>query len=1361
MTPRKNRSAPATPEKILPQNFFIAQSPRTVFAVLLVGLALASFFVLTRSHANPSDNARGYAAVKDLGYISMNCYNSLILDGTGTPEDDCTVPYGTKITPNGTFSGLAWGENTGWICWGATCNGTLLPGGVTLPSNFSAAVSLTGATRGNLDGNATSGNGGYAFTFPNSGAIQLSGTATDGTPFGVFVNASTSPTTNTNGRCKNDDGSAMSVGPGEFCGLAWNQSLGFIDFRRVTIVPLTPNKAPSVTQLDPNPATEAIPDGSGIISRWRLDGDAKDSVGANNGTLSGAPVVVPGATSATGSAYQLNGSTDAITVPRNTNLEPQAFSITAWVKLNAAVLDAAIVSKGMTQNFGYALTMDHSSGGYRACIRYNSSGTWIIACNPKLLTLGTFYHLAVTYDGYYYYTIYVNGIGATGYTYTIGTVRYNTDPVRIGSGGTTGYFNGVIDDVHLYGQALSSAEVNALRSSANASITPTFRWRTVDPDNDPQASAEFVLCRKDLNPDCEKEPLGPTQTISGYTQVGTYAALTQDGAGGTKTLTVDTTAGFAPYDNVVIHQTRASVQSEAGKYEFNTISALTPSTLTLVKPLTRTYTRGSNDAAQVVRMEPYTNLTIASGGFLTAPAWNGKGGILALNVKGTLTINSGGVIDMSGKGFGGGGADCSTSGPTHTAAYNGGTQGDSWNGPGGVSCASNQGGGGGGDGVASYYNPDPNIPNLIYPRSGETDLAASGGGGGHGTDGVTGNSGVGSQCSGHAGGGGSYYGNEFPDTYTEPNGTLLLPGSGGGGGGGNQGWAPLYGIGSCGGVGGAGGGIVMIVARSTAGTGTIRTNGSNAGSGGNVGGGGGAGGSIWLAAPGSTPFSLLAAGGVSTNPKPGGAGGSGNTYNTTIPPTIGGRILQTTLSGPTQSCTYPCGVTTIPSTLDPSYPYTWKIRSTDATHPLTDQPWSTGSDFSSGVSNATNDPPTAIALAPNPTTANLSQTPTFSWASTDPEGDAQAGAEIVLCKKSINPDCENDTTSGARVLRGLIVPATAESCTYPCGVSDAPAQLDTGTMYTWKVRVSDAAHAIDARPLTAAVSFQTFSASLNYGVGTFPPYTGNSAPAPINLGPQGGDRDVAVTPTFQWTTVDPDSDPQTAAEVVLCKTAINPDCENDTLSGARVLRGLLPVGSSQSCLIGCGVAGAPTTLQYGTAYNWKLRVSDAAHDITTQPFVSPLCSGVACAAGVIPKFTTRPHERPVISQTVTTSPALVPGIPVNVILAPPDCRGVDNLRTPCQTVVVSICRKAVTPIASCTGSDADGHAWLDVVNLTQPPAIQNIQRGITFGDCSSGQCNFAMHVDVNDGYFPTVSGDLTGLNGIRRMVPRLRRINPF
>ncbi len=131
----------------------------------------------------------------------------------------------------------------------------------------------------------------------------------------------------------------------------------------------------------------------------------------------------------------------------------------------------------------------------------------------------------------------------------------------------------------------------------------------------------------------------------------------------------------------------------------------------LFRTKSNTYTSGGSSHAQVVRVNHYTDVTVQSGGVLSAPAWDGNtGGILVFRASGRLTVEAGGLIEATGRGFRGG-----------EGAYSRGQayQGEGIAGIGGASYLANSNGGGGGWG---------------------DDF--SGGGGGHGSAGGNGVGGV-------------------------------------------------------------------------------------------------------------------------------------------------------------------------------------------------------------------------------------------------------------------------------------------------------------------------------------------------------------------------------------------------------------------------------------------------------------------------------------------------------------------------------------------------------------------------------------------------------------------------------------------
>lgn len=98
---------------------------------------------------------------------------------------------------------------------------------------------------------------------------------------------------------------------------------------------------------------------------------------------------------------------------------------------------------------------------------------------------------------------------------------------------------------------------------------------------------------------------------------------------------------------------KISNYNNAGRNEYAEVFAITGNTLTLSCPLKYNYTLSGK--IQVVWVPRYTSLTVNSGGSVTCPQWNGStGGVIAMEVTGNITVNSGGKISASGLGFRGG-----------------------------------------------------------------------------------------------------------------------------------------------------------------------------------------------------------------------------------------------------------------------------------------------------------------------------------------------------------------------------------------------------------------------------------------------------------------------------------------------------------------------------------------------------------------------------------------------------------------------------------------------------------------------------------------------------------------------------------
>jgi uncharacterized repeat protein (TIGR01451 family) len=313
---------------------------------------------------------------------------------------------------------------------------------------------------------------------------------------------------------------------------------------------------------------------------------------------------------------------------------------------------------------------------------------------------------------------------------------------------------------------------------------------------------------------------------------------------------------------------------------------------------------------QVIVVPQYTSATLSSG--LTASAWNGTtGGVLALDISGTLTLNSA-TVAVDGLGFRGGagmqlnggvgGADTDyihAAPAAYTGVAENGVDAVKGEGIAGTPLWVESGG--------TYVKTTTGYPSGTAGTDGSSARGAPGNGGGGGTDadqtGNTENAGGGGGGNGGAGGfGGDSWdtnlsvggegGTVFPATVTR-----VAMGGGGGAGTRNNSDGDTQASG-----GATGGGIIIVRANLLTGTATLTANGINSynGTANDAGGGGGAGGSIVVlsATGGESGLTLNANGGtggdawaseaytLGNRHGPGGGGGGGAVFVSGTPESI-------------------------------------------------------------------------------------------------------------------------------------------------------------------------------------------------------------------------------------------------------------------------------------------------------------------------------------------------------------------------------------------------------------------------------------------------------------------------------------------
>ncbi|MBI5380993.1 MAG: LamG domain-containing protein [Opitutae bacterium] len=208
------------------------------------------------------------------------------------------------------------------------------------------------------------------------------------------------------------------------------------------------------------------------VSRWQAEGNGNDSVGSNQGTLVNGVGFVTGRV---GQAFSLDGYDDHVEIPDNVSVDrpsvTNALTLCAWVKWDGVakpdlcpVLYKSIGYGATTNPWNtYQLAITNAGSVYVSLSNGVANGEKADVWSIATLTVGTWYHIAATYDGTNI-KAYIDGL-------LVGTWPVNVHignregPLFIGTnteyaGGN--HFGGQIDEPALYDQALPIAEIREI-----------------------------------------------------------------------------------------------------------------------------------------------------------------------------------------------------------------------------------------------------------------------------------------------------------------------------------------------------------------------------------------------------------------------------------------------------------------------------------------------------------------------------------------------------------------------------------------------------------------------------------------------------------------------------------------------------------------------------------------------------------------------------------------------------------------------------------------------------------------------------------------------------------------------------------
>jgi formylglycine-generating enzyme required for sulfatase activity len=207
---------------------------------------------------------------------------------------------------------------------------------------------------------------------------------------------------------------------------------------------------------------------NGLVAEYLFNGDASDTAGTNNGTVTGATLATDRFNSSA-KAYSFDGIGNYIKIPSLDSVTMSSFAYSAWIK--AAQITATGHAVVNTRN---GLLILYAPPNNTEAVSYDSlNGTGSVHTLVASSTMPDQWHHLVFVSQNGTPHLYINGQEyASGSVITqsvtgvysnalIGAIQDTRFAALYGD-----YFNGIIDDVRIYNRALTAAEVTALYNEA-------------------------------------------------------------------------------------------------------------------------------------------------------------------------------------------------------------------------------------------------------------------------------------------------------------------------------------------------------------------------------------------------------------------------------------------------------------------------------------------------------------------------------------------------------------------------------------------------------------------------------------------------------------------------------------------------------------------------------------------------------------------------------------------------------------------------------------------------------------------------------------------------------------------------------
>ncbi|MCP4595011.1 LamG-like jellyroll fold domain-containing protein [Neptuniibacter sp.] len=198
------------------------------------------------------------------------------------------------------------------------------------------------------------------------------------------------------------------------------------------------------------------------IAHWPMDEgsgvSAMDSIGSNHGTIFNATWTTDGVSS---NALRFDGSGDYVETSLLATTITGDYTFEAWAKADSFGTWAGVVSSNLSSPYnGFNLQIGNSQ---RIAVCAMSGGNFTYTRTSWAPTTGVWYHLVGVHDSSTNInTLYVNGNNEDSDEQAVTMPSLNVMIGRFYCNANSLYFDGIIDEVAIYDEALSETEVQAL-----------------------------------------------------------------------------------------------------------------------------------------------------------------------------------------------------------------------------------------------------------------------------------------------------------------------------------------------------------------------------------------------------------------------------------------------------------------------------------------------------------------------------------------------------------------------------------------------------------------------------------------------------------------------------------------------------------------------------------------------------------------------------------------------------------------------------------------------------------------------------------------------------------------------------------